>query len=223
MAQNKKNFVHKYLDPASRLGEVLFGLIMVLSMTLTAELAAAHGRAAARELLLAAVGCNIAWGIIDAIMYVMNCMTMRSGRVRLLKAVQRAPDAEAALAKIREKIDPELESLAAPEDREAIYRLMLNYLTHARETKISIAREDIYGGLVCFWLVFLSCLPAAVPFLIFSDAIRALRVSNALLLLMLFIVGLKWAAYVGANRLLTGLAMVAIGLALVGIAVLLGG
>ncbi len=223
MAQSKKNFVHKYLDPASRLGEVLFGLIMVLTVTLTAELAAAHGRAAARELLLAAVGCNIAWGIIDAIMYVMNCMTMRSGRVRLLRAVQRAQDADAALAKIRDKIEPELELLAAPEDREAIYRFMLKFLRHAKESKISVVREDVYGGLVCFWLVFLSCLPAAVPFLIFSDAMRALRVSNGLLLLMLFVVGLKWAQYVGANRLLTGLVMVAIGLALVGIAVLLGG
>ncbi|PYI79047.1 MAG: hypothetical protein DMF04_01220 [Verrucomicrobia bacterium] len=33
-----RRFVPRYLDPASRLGEVLFGLIMVLIMTLTAGL-----------------------------------------------------------------------------------------------------------------------------------------------------------------------------------------
>jgi hypothetical protein len=33
-----KRFVPKYLDPASRLGEILFGLMMVLTVTLTAGL-----------------------------------------------------------------------------------------------------------------------------------------------------------------------------------------
>ena len=32
-----KLFVPKYLDPASRLGEILFGLIMILTVTLTAD------------------------------------------------------------------------------------------------------------------------------------------------------------------------------------------
>ena len=36
-----KRFVARYLDPASRLGEILFGLIMNLTVTLSAELAAA--------------------------------------------------------------------------------------------------------------------------------------------------------------------------------------
>ena len=98
---NKESFTHKYLNPASRLGEVLFGLIMVLTATLTAGLTVAEGKAGVRQLLLAALGCNIAWGIIDAIMYVMNCMTERSGKLRLLQEIQRAPDPSAALHIIR--------------------------------------------------------------------------------------------------------------------------
>jgi hypothetical protein len=222
MAHGKKSFIRQYLDPASRLGEILFGLIMVLSLTLTAEVAT-RGRTGARELLVAAIGCNLAWGVIDACMYIMNCMTVRSGQARLMKAVQNALDADTALALIRDKMEPELESLVAHDDRSAIYRSMLMHITQGQPAKITVIREDIYGGLVCFWLVFLTCLPAAAPFLIFSDPIRALRISNLLLLVMLFMVGFKWAAYVGANRLLTGLAMVALGLALVGLAVLLGG
>ena len=38
----KQTFVERYLDPASRLGEVLFGLIMVLTVTLTAGLNASE-------------------------------------------------------------------------------------------------------------------------------------------------------------------------------------
>jgi len=86
-----------------------------------------------------------------------------------------------------------------------------------------LTKEDLYGALACFWLVFISCLPAAVPFLIFSKPHVALRVSNFLLIAMLFLLGQKWAQYAHTNRLVAGMAMVTIGLALVGVAILLGG
>jgi hypothetical protein len=98
-----KRFVHTYLDPASRLGEILFGLIMVLTVTLTAGLTVAEGRAGVRQLLLAAIGCNLAWGIIDAVMYIMNCVTERSSKVRLIEAIQRARDTRSALDVIQMK------------------------------------------------------------------------------------------------------------------------
>src|SRR5262249_38722824 len=76
--------------------------------------------------------------------------------------------------------------------------------------------------LASFWLVFVSCLPAAIPFLIFSEPQVALRVSNFLLIIGLFYVGQKWADYAGKNRVVFGLALVAVGLMLVGVAILLG-
>ena len=115
-----KRFVRRYLDPASRLGEILFGLIMVLTVTLTAGLTVDEGRAGVRQLLFAAIGCNIAWGIIDAVMYIMNCITVRSGKVRLVKAVRRSPDGKAALALIQDEIEPELQELLTPEDARSV-------------------------------------------------------------------------------------------------------
>src|SRR5215470_10171812 len=97
----RERFVDKYLDPGSRLGEILFGLIMVLGVTLTAGLTAPEGDEGVRQLLLAAVGCNLAWAIIDAVMYVLNSMTARAEKARLIQAVQSAPHEGAALAFIR--------------------------------------------------------------------------------------------------------------------------
>ena len=205
------------------MGEILFGLIMVLSVTLTAGLTVSEGKEGVRQLLVAALGCNIAWGIIDGIMYVMNCMAERSVRARLVREIQDASDPQSALAIIRNQVGPELESLAGPDDREALYRAMLKHLTQSNTLRTTIEKSDLYGGLVCFWLVFVSCLPVAIPFLVFSSPIRALRVSNFLLIAILFVVGRKWAAYANTNRLVAGLAMVALGLALVGVAILLGG
>jgi len=219
----RERFVQRYLDPASRLGEVLFGLIMVLGATLTAGLAVAEGRAGVRQLLLAALGCNIAWGIIDGIMYVMHCMTERAEKAYLIEAIQRAPDEGAALAIVREDIEPRFETLAGPQHREALCQSILEYLAQSEAQRARVTKDDLYGAVACFCLVFLSCLPVAVPFLIFPEPTHALRVSNALLIAMLFIAGHMWARYAHINRLLAGLAMVAIGLALVGVAILLGG
>jgi VIT1/CCC1 family predicted Fe2+/Mn2+ transporter len=219
----RERFVQRHLDPASRLGEILFGLIMVLSVTLTAGLTVSEGREGVHQLLVAALGCNIAWGIIDGIMYVMNCMAERSIRARLIREIQDASDPQSALAIIRNQVEPELESLAAPDDREALYRAMLKHLSQGNTPRTTIEKGDLYGGLACFWLVFASCLPVVLPFLIFSNPIRALRVSNFLLIAILFVVGRKWAAYANTNRLVAGLAMVTLGLALVGVAILLGG
>ena len=219
----KQRFVPRYLDPGSRLGEILFGLIMVLTITLAAGLTVTEDKAGVRELLLAAIGCNVAWGIIDAVLYLMNCLTVRRGRVRLVEAVKRAPDQDAALALIKSEVEPDLQAMLDDEDANAFSLSALKYIARARASRVSLRREDFYGAIACFWLVFVACFPAAVPFFIFSQPHFALRVSNFLLIALLFLVGQKWARYAGVNRLLAGSVMVAIGLTLVGVAILLGG
>src|SRR5689334_9047832 len=161
--RTRERFVLRYLDPASRLGEILFGLIMVLTVTLAAGVAVADDRAGARELLAAAIGCNIAWGIIDAVMYLMNCLTVRAGKVRLLRAVQSAPNSSAALALVETEIEPELQELIQPEEAKAFSGAALQQLSvaHLDTSGPLLSRDEIYGAAACFWLVFFSCLPAS--------------------------------------------------------------
>jgi hypothetical protein len=218
-----RRFTHTYLDPASRLGEILFGMIMVLTVTLAAGFAVPDTKAGVRELLIAAIGCNVAWGIIDAVMYLMNCITVRAGKLRLVQAVQSAPTNDAAINLVQNEVEPELQELLDPEEAREFIRSVLTHVRRARLTRTILTRDDLLGSLACFWLVFVSCLPAALPFLFFSRPMLALRVSNFLLVALLFAVGQKWAQYAGTNRLATGGAMVAIGLVLVGLAILLGG
>lgn len=219
----RARFIPRYLDPGSRLGEILFGLIMVLTITLAAGLTVTEDKAGVRELLLAAIGCNVAWGIIDAVLYLMNCLTVRRGRLRLVEAVKRAPNQEAALALIKSEVEPDLQAMLDGEDADAFSLSALKYITRARASRVSLTTEDFYGAIACFLLVFVACFPASLPFFVFSRPHFALRVSNFLLIALLFLVGQKWARYAGVNRLLAGLVMVAIGLTLVGLAILLGG
>ena len=53
------------LDPVERVSEMLFGLFMALTFV-GAISVAESGRAEVRDLLIAAIGCNLAWGLVDA-------------------------------------------------------------------------------------------------------------------------------------------------------------
>ena len=120
-------------------------------------------------------------------------------------------------------IEPELQEFLDPEEAKAFGRSILKHIAPIRVARKTLTKDDVYGAIACFWLVFVSCLPAAIPFLIFSRPHLALRVSNFLLIVLLFLVGQKWAQYAGASRFAAGSAMVAIGLVFVGVAILLGG
>src|SRR6478672_8180489 len=135
-----KRFVPRYLDPASRLGEILFGLIMVLTVTLTAGLVVDEGRKGVIELLAAAIGCNVAWGFIDSVMYLMSCVTVRSEKAKLVTAVQHAPDAGAALSLIRDGVEPELQSMLDPGDEEGFSPSLLPHISRARAMKPVLTR-----------------------------------------------------------------------------------
>jgi hypothetical protein len=223
MTEKKKGLFATYLDPTDIFGEILFGLIMVLTFTLGAGLTVEDGPEGVRMLLIAALGCNVAWGIIDGAMYVMGGLIERGRRNRMLLALKQVKDEAAALAAIGEEMDGPLTSLASAEERKAFYRGIWRISARVQPEKARLGREDWMGGLVSAMLVILTALPGTIPFLFMRDKFEALRASNAVLLLLLFWCGYFWTKFTGVNRILAGLAMTLIGLALVVTAILLGG
>src|SRR5882672_11795807 len=81
----------RLLNPTERVSEILFGLVMVLTITCSFSIGGA-GRAEVREMLLGALGCNLAWGVIDAIMYLMDRLSARGQGIVALRAVRTAKD-----------------------------------------------------------------------------------------------------------------------------------
>ena len=86
-----------------------------------------------------------------------------------------------------------------------------------------VTAADLWAALAVFWLVFFTALPAVLPFLLIDEPRLAMRTSNALLIGLLFYVGWRWAGYTGAGRLRTAIFMAVLGVALVLVAIALGG
>ena len=212
----------EHLDPGDRMGELLFGLIMVLTFTLGAGIELGD-REETRDLLLAALGCNAAWGIIDGALYLMAQLSERGRLYRVVKAIQQTPDREQAIALVDRELDERLPQIVRSDVRAT---LDAHVLDRVREIKLEpnrVTTRDLWSALAVFWLVFLTALPAILPFLVFRDHRIAMRVSNAVLIGLLFYVGWKWAGFTGGRRFVTGLFMALLGVALVLVAIALGG
>jgi len=217
-----RRFVER-LDPGERQGELLFGLIMVLSFTLGAGIELAGDADATRELLIAALGCNTAWGIIDASLYLMNRLSERGRLHRLVRSIQAARSGEEALALVGRELDDRLPAVVGAEVRELLDRDVLEQVRALELPRNRVSADDLCGALAVFWLVFLTALPAVAPFLLLRDAGIALRASNAVLVALLFYVGWRWGEHTGASRWRTGLFMLLLGAGLVLVAIALGG
>jgi len=210
----------RFLDPMERISEVLFGLIMVLTFTGSLSVAEA-GRAEIRDMLVGAVGCNLAWGIIDAFMYLMGCLSERSRELSSLRAVRQASDAAEAHRAIADALPSAVASVLRQEELDLV-RERLRKLPDP-PVRARLGKDDWMGALAVFLLVFLSVLPVAVPFVLMADAKPALRVSNGIAITMLFLIGWQFGRQVGRPPWRNGLWMLLIGSALVAMTMALGG
>jgi VIT1/CCC1 family predicted Fe2+/Mn2+ transporter len=109
------------------------------------------------------------------------------------------------------------------DERDRLYRsLYSRYRTHALRT-VGIQRDDVYGAFAIFVLSVVATLPVALPFLLSSTPLVAMRLSNLIAIAMLFGIGFRWAKYVYANPWKIGSLLALIGVAIVLIAIPLGG
>jgi hypothetical protein len=220
MGEERTRRSERVLDPIARVSEVLFGLIMALTFTGTLS-AATAGREEIRTLLIGVIGCNIAWGLVDAVMFLMSTLTERGHGLLTVQAVRSAPSPDAAHSVIAAAIPPVVASLLKRDALETVRVGLVGMNDLPPSPKLT--KEDWLGALAVFLLVFLSTFPIVIPFLIFRNVHLALRVSNLVALVMLFVTGSWLARHGGHNPLWTGLTMMALGVVLVGITIALGG
>jgi hypothetical protein len=206
------------------MGEVLFGLIMTLTFTLGAGIVIEEeGREGVRAMLIGILGCNLAWGIIDGVLYVLGSVFERGRLRRVGFGVRSAASDEEARRLVAGELDPLLETVTDVGQRAELYRSITTRLQGSAPAPNGVRKTDLLGGLASGWLVFLCSFPAVLPFLLFDELTFALRVSNGILLALLFLVGYRHARHTMAQPWLTGMVFMLVGVGLVALAIPLGG
>jgi hypothetical protein len=223
---NQQNFwrdrLRRYtvLDKQARIAEILFGLIMVLTFTGTISVSTV-GRQEVKELLWAALGCNLAWGLVDGIMFLMDQLVDRAHSITQLNRIKQSLDNAESRGIIRENLSPLFADLMEDQQIDQLNE-KLKKLPDISVRSTLILKDFLLAGQI-FLLVFLTTLPVALPFLFVSHVALAMRISNGIALLLLFAGGFSLARYSGLRPGITALSYTAVGVFLVAMTMALGG
>jgi VIT1/CCC1 family predicted Fe2+/Mn2+ transporter len=209
----------RILNTVDRVCELCFGLFMALTFV-GAVKAVTAGEDAGHKLFFTALGCNLAWGLADAVMYLVRTLADRGQRLQLALTVKQENQA-AAVRALRDALPERLEQLVEDTDLERIRARLATGLT--LPPRANLTRDDFIGALGIFLLVVLGTFPVALPFLFITDLTTALVVSRLLTLAILFTAGFALGRYTGAGAMKAGFAMTALGVLLTMAIIALGG
>jgi VIT1/CCC1 family predicted Fe2+/Mn2+ transporter len=208
----------RVLDPIERASEAIFGVLM--AMTFTGSLSAATAaREEVRTMLFTALGCNIAWGLTDAVMYVVGTFTEKNRRATLLRRLRETADLPAAHRLIADELPDRLAGGIQAGTLEAIRKALLA----VPEAAVALTARDLKAAAGVFALVVLATFPVVVPFVFTKNVYVAMRVSNGLAVATLYAYGHLLGKYSGGRPWRYGLTIAAVGMALVAIIMALGG
>ena len=200
------------LSPVDRVAEMLFGLFMALTFVGAVSVAEA-GRAQIRDMFVAALGCNLAWGLVDAIMHLVRTVTDRGRSLMLVHSVRTAPDAETGRKLLERLLSRAAASLVSPAEVEAIRgRIVALSSVPARP---ALVWDDLLAALAIFLIVVAATFPVVLPFALIQDVGPAKTVSRVIALAMLFFGGLALGRYAGYGSWKVGFMMVGLGTGLV--------
>jgi VIT family len=219
MSEEASKPIRRLLDPMERISEILFGLVMVLTITCSFSVGGG-GRTEVYQMLIGALGCNVAWGVIDAVLYWLACFHVHGQKIRALRAA-REESPEEAYRVIADALPPVLAPVTTPAELEAIRRKLRQLPEPSQHPRLT--RDEWLGGVGVFLLVVVATLPVVLPFLFVRDPTRAVRISNGIAVLLLFLTGYVYGYHTGHRPLRSGLIMTVIGTAMVGLTIALGG
>jgi VIT1/CCC1 family predicted Fe2+/Mn2+ transporter len=207
------------LNPVDRVSEMIFGLFMALTFVGVVSMATA-GREEVRDMLIAALGCNLAWGFVDAFMYLVRTIADRGRLLTLTRSIREA-DAETGCRMVQDALSTPVAKLVTTTEIEAMRgRLLARSDVPARPR---LQRDDFLAAFGVFLIVVASTFPVALPFVFIEDAGTALFVSRAIGLGMMFLGGLALGRYAGYGSWKTGLMMAGLGTVVIVVVVALGG
>lgn len=208
------------LSVHERSSEAMVGLLVALAARGSARISTQH-EAEPSTLVLVSLGATVAWAVVDAFFAI---LAAKGARLRWAHLTDDRRDpaerghewADEALDHtfLRNLEEPALQRIRGQAVKEA---------ANARPVSPRLTSDDWLTGLAVFTVVVLAGIPAIVPFLLIPDLELAAWASYAVALALLFLLGAYWGPAHGLPRWRSGLALLALGGAMLAVVLLLGG
>jgi hypothetical protein len=168
--------------------EPMFGVIMVVCFT---SLLRAYPQVADQILgtiLLSALMCCIAWGLVDGIFYAWEAHYELDKKKKIQALASSSEGAGQARDLVEDNLGDTLVDLLDDKEKEQIYQIVHAKVPGIELGKVSL-KDDAMTILIAFGLVVGSSIIVMIPFLVVNDVMTALKISNLTGIILLFFMG----------------------------------
>lgn len=207
------------LDASDSLIEAMVGLVVIIGVTSSSRIGFVDPALGVDAVLITALLVAIVWALIDG-GFVLVASLFRQGRVRRLALLvaAAAPGDPRVAAEIRAVADGSIaDLLTEAELREVAARIAGSDGLALRS--IRLTRDDWMGALASALAMLLATLPPVLPFLLPIAQPWQVAISNLVAVVALFWIGWFWARWTSYPRWLAGIAVSAVGMAMVALTV----
>jgi len=162
----------------------------------------------------------MAWGLVDAVMYLINTLLEHARNQKVADELRRAKT-DAEFRMVLEEATPH--GLVEQLDDESLTRFREWLHRRPVHGKRRLDPHEFRAAVQVWVLVFTSTLPLVVPFMLIDTPRVAMRVSQAIAVVMMFGMGARLARWIGGRPWVGGLLFAATGAAIAVICIALGG
>jgi hypothetical protein len=166
----------------------MFGVIMVVCFTCVLRAFPNAMDKVIGTVLLTALFCCIAWGLVDGIFYAWEAHYELDKKKKIQAKVQAPSDPKDVRELVEDDLGDTIVDLMDEKDKEQIYQIVEKNVTKIDLGRVNI-KEDLTTILIALGLVVGSSVIVMIPFLLFSPVTNALIISNITGILLLFIMG----------------------------------
>ena len=195
-------FVGETLSLGDRLSELLYGVLMVTSISGLVLIGEPGGENDLYYMLVILFITIIMWGLLDGISYALLSSANRAERESLVESLEVENNPEKRKESIEEDLDETLIARLDDESKSRIVDIINNGLPRNAEkmtkNKLTSYEKDII--LAAFLLDFIPLIILVFPYLFFDTLRAAALTSHVMALIMFVIIGYYYSKYANLNK-----------------------
>jgi|GEM_PF-2537307 hypothetical protein len=202
VAKETIEFVGETLSLGDRLSELLYGVLMVTSISGLVLIGEPGGENDLYYMLVVLFITIVMWGLLDGISYALLSSANRAERETLMESLQAESDSDKRNKAIVEDLDETLIARLDDESRSQIAAIIGNGLPRNAEkmtkNKLTSYEKDIV--LAAFLLDFIPLIILVFPYLFFDSVKTAALTSHIIALVMFVVLGYYYSKYAHLNK-----------------------
>jgi VIT1/CCC1 family predicted Fe2+/Mn2+ transporter len=168
--------------------EPMFGVIMVVCFTSLLRAYPGVAEQILGTILLSALMCCIAWGLVDGIFYAWEAHYELDKKKKIQALASSSRGEEKARELVEDSLGDTLIDLLDDKEKEQVYQIVHKKMPGVELGKVSL-KDDALTILIAFGLVVGSSIIVMIPFLVIGQVMTALVVSNITGIILLFFMG----------------------------------